>query len=171
MRPGHDGGYFNSFIPKSSFFLHNFWTTQHLVWVCACIAKCTSSTKATPPLSAAWGWEERKGEKKKGEDFDMFSVFSCTVRRPLQLGNFAVESVRGATKKAGGTAKNNRDSAGRRLGVKKFGGHKVEPGNIIIRQRGTRYHVGENVGLGRDHTLYSLKAGRVHFNFDRQKKR
>ena len=101
----------------------------------------------------------------------MFSVFTCTIGRPSRLGNFAVESVRNATKKAGGSAKNNRDSAGRRLGVKRYGGHKVLPGNIIIRQRGTKYHIGENVGLGKDHTIYSLVNGWVHFNFDRIKKR
>lgn len=68
-----------------------------------------------------------------------------------------------AHKKAGGSSRNGRDSAGQRLGVKKFGGERVIPGNIIIRQRGTRYHPGENVGLGRDHTLFALAEGRVTF--------
>ncbi|MBI4184831.1 MAG: 50S ribosomal protein L27 [Proteobacteria bacterium] len=68
-----------------------------------------------------------------------------------------------AHKKAGGSSRNGRDSAGRRLGVKKFGGEIVIPGNIIIRQRGTKYHPGENVGLGRDHTLFALIQGRVSF--------
>jgi large subunit ribosomal protein L27 len=68
-----------------------------------------------------------------------------------------------AHKKAGGSSRNGRDSAGRRLGVKKFGGERVIPGNIIVRQRGTRFHPGEGVGLGRDHTLFALVEGRVTF--------
>ena len=68
-----------------------------------------------------------------------------------------------AHKKAGSSSKNGRDSAGRRLGVKKFGGEMVIPGNIIIRQRGTKYHPENNVGMGKDHTIYALKAGRVSF--------
>ncbi len=68
-----------------------------------------------------------------------------------------------AHKKAGGSSRNGRDSEGRRLGVKKFGGENVISGNIIIRQRGTKYHPGENVGIGRDHTLFALKDGNVSF--------
>ena len=68
-----------------------------------------------------------------------------------------------AHKKAGGSSRNGRDSIGRRLGVKKFGGQIVIPGNIIIRQRGTKYHAGENVGIGRDHTLFATVGGRVKF--------
>lgn len=68
-----------------------------------------------------------------------------------------------AHKKAGGSSRNGRDSAGRRLGVKKFGGESVIPGNIIIRQRGTKFHPGENVGMGRDHTLFALTGGKVAF--------
>jgi len=68
-----------------------------------------------------------------------------------------------ATKKGGGSTSNGRDSAGRRLGVKKFGSEKVIPGNIIIRQRGTRFFPGENVGMGKDHTIFALKAGVVSF--------
>ena len=68
-----------------------------------------------------------------------------------------------AHKKAGGSSRNGRDSIGRRLGVKKFGGEIVVPGNIIIRQRGTKYHAGENVGIGRDHTLFATTGGRVKF--------
>ena len=68
-----------------------------------------------------------------------------------------------ATKKAGGSSRNGRDSAGRRLGVKKFGGEKVIPGNIIIRQRGTKYYPGENVGIGKDHTIFALIKGKVKF--------
>ena len=69
-----------------------------------------------------------------------------------------------AHKKAGGSSRNGRDSAGRRLGVKKFGGEKVIPGNIIIRQRGTKYYPGENVGIGKDHTIFSLIEGKVKFS-------
>ncbi|MFT5439810.1 MAG: large subunit ribosomal protein L27 [Alphaproteobacteria bacterium] len=68
-----------------------------------------------------------------------------------------------AHKKAGGSSRNGRDSAGRRLGVKKFGGEVVIAGNIIIRQRGTKYHPGENVGIGRDHTIFAVAEGRVSF--------
>ena len=66
-------------------------------------------------------------------------------------------------KKAGGSSRNGRDTEGRRLGVKKFGGQSVIPGNIIIRQRGTKYHPGENVGIGRDHTIFATLEGRVSF--------
>ena len=69
-----------------------------------------------------------------------------------------------AHKKAGGSSRNGRDSAGRRLGVKKFGGETVGPGNIIIRQRGTRVYPGVNVGLGKDHTLFATSGGRVRFH-------
>jgi large subunit ribosomal protein L27 len=69
-----------------------------------------------------------------------------------------------ATKKAGGSSRNGRDSAGRRLGVKKSDGQEVVPGNIIIRQRGTKCRPGSNVGIGKDHTLFSLVNGRVKFS-------
>lgn len=67
-------------------------------------------------------------------------------------------------KKGQGTSRNGRDSHSNRLGVKKFGGEFVIPGNIILRQRGTRYHPGKNVGMGRDHTLFALKEGNVFFD-------
>ena len=69
-----------------------------------------------------------------------------------------------AHKKAGGSSRNGRDSAGRRLGVKKFGSQEVIPGNIIVRQRGTKFYPGANVGMGKDHTLFALGAGRVRFH-------
>lgn len=69
-----------------------------------------------------------------------------------------------AHKKAGGSSRNGRDSEGRRLGVKKFGGEHVIPGNIIIRQRGTKYHPGAGVGMGKDHTIYAMTTGRVEFS-------
>jgi len=68
-----------------------------------------------------------------------------------------------AHKKSGGSSRNGRDSAGKRLGVKKFGGEAVVGGNIIVRQRGTKFHPGDNVGMGRDHTLFALVDGKVGF--------
>ena len=68
-----------------------------------------------------------------------------------------------AHKKAGGSTKNGRESQSKRLGVKKFGGEQVLAGNILVRQRGTPYRAGENVGVGTDHTLFALKSGRVAF--------
>jgi large subunit ribosomal protein L27 len=68
-----------------------------------------------------------------------------------------------AHKKAGGSSRNGRDSAGRRLGVKMFGGENCAAGNILVRQRGTKWHAGQNVGLGKDHTLFALIDGQVEF--------
>jgi large subunit ribosomal protein L27 len=68
-----------------------------------------------------------------------------------------------AHKKAGGSSRNGRDSEAKRLGVKLFGGQKAVPGNVILRQRGTQWHPGENVGIGRDHTLFATAEGRVTF--------
>ena len=72
-----------------------------------------------------------------------------------------------AHKKAGGSSRNGRDSDGKRLGVKKFGSEAVIPGNIIVRQRGTKWHPGTNVGMGTDHTLFAKAAGRVLFETKR----
>ena len=69
-----------------------------------------------------------------------------------------------AHKKAGGSSRNGRDSPGQRLGVKKFGGEAVLGGNILVRQRGTRFYPGSNVGIGRDHTLFALTEGQVRFH-------
>ena len=69
-----------------------------------------------------------------------------------------------AHKKAGGSSRNGRDSAGRRLGVKKFGGENVISGNIIVRQRGTKWWPGNNVGIGKDHTIYATSDGKVRFH-------
>lgn len=74
-----------------------------------------------------------------------------------------------STKKGGGSSKNGRDSAGRRLGVKKFGGEFVKAGNILVRQRGTLFHAGDNVGTGRDWTLFALADGVVKFRKGRKK--
>ena len=75
-----------------------------------------------------------------------------------------------AHKKAGGSSNNGRDSAGRRLGVKKSGGQSVIPGNIIIRQRGTKYYPGANVGMGKDHTLFAKSEGTVSFTTKRNQR-
>ena len=72
-----------------------------------------------------------------------------------------------AHKKAGGSSRNGRDTAGRRLGVKIYGGEKINAGSIIVRQRGTKYHPGTNVGMGRDHTIFALVNGEVHFDMAR----
>jgi large subunit ribosomal protein L27 len=72
-----------------------------------------------------------------------------------------------AHKKSGGSSRNGRDSEAKRLGVKKFGGEKVLAGNILVRQRGTKFHPGDNVGLGRDHTLFALIQGAVKFTTKR----
>lgn len=69
-----------------------------------------------------------------------------------------------AHKKAGGSSRNGRDTAGRRLGIKLFGGQSVTAGNILCRQRGTKWHAGQNVGIGKDHTLFALIDGQVKFN-------
>lgn len=68
-----------------------------------------------------------------------------------------------AHKKAGGSSRNGRDTAGRRLGIKKFGGEAVDPGNIILRQRGTKWHPGNGVGMGKDHTIFATEPGKVQF--------
>ena len=72
-----------------------------------------------------------------------------------------------AHKKAGGSSRNGRDTAGRRLGIKKFGGELVIPGNISARQRGTKWHPGENVGIGKDHTIFATAEGTVDFRTTR----
>ena len=71
-------------------------------------------------------------------------------------------------KKGGGTSRNGRDSAGKRLGVKAFAGEAVSAGAIIVRQRGTKFHTGSNVGIGRDHTIYALVDGQVRFDYARK---
>ena len=76
-----------------------------------------------------------------------------------------------AHKKAGGSSKNGRDSESKRLGVKRFGGEEVVAGNILVRQRGTQYHPGPNVGIGRDHTLFARIDGRVEFDSKGRKNR
>ncbi|AIU65978.1 50S ribosomal protein L27 [Vibrio aquaticus] len=76
-----------------------------------------------------------------------------------------------AHKKAGGSTRNGRDSESKRLGVKRFGGESVLAGNIIVRQRGTKFHAGTNVGIGKDHTLFALTEGKVKFEVKGPKNR
>ncbi|MBK1681169.1 50S ribosomal protein L27 [Rhodocyclus tenuis] len=76
-----------------------------------------------------------------------------------------------AHKKAGGSSRNGRDSESKRLGVKRYGGQLVAAGNIIVRQRGTEFHPGENVGIGKDHTLFALVEGRVAFTIKGERRR
>uniref|UniRef100_A0A5B7BGE7 Putative Ribosomal protein L27 family protein isoform 2 n=1 Tax=Davidia involucrata TaxID=16924 RepID=A0A5B7BGE7_DAVIN len=93
-------------------------------------------------------------------------VTNSTVYSGVNDGSLSGLSLvirRWATKKSAGSTKNGRDSKPKNLGVKKFGGERVIPGNIIIRQRGTRFHPGNYVGMGKDHTLYALKEGCVKF--------
>jgi large subunit ribosomal protein L27 len=75
-----------------------------------------------------------------------------------------------ASKKGGGSTRNGRDSNAQRLGIKRFGGENVLAGNILVRQRGTKFHPGEGVGMGKDNTLFALVAGRVHFSEKRNRK-
>ncbi|CAK9142557.1 unnamed protein product [Ilex paraguariensis] len=82
-------------------------------------------------------------------------------------GGLSLIFRRWATKKTAGSTKNGRDSKPKNLGVKKFGGERVIPGNIIVRQRGTRFHPGDYVGMGKDHTLFALKEGNVKFEWDK----
>ncbi|MFT5540893.1 MAG: large subunit ribosomal protein L27 [Glaciecola sp.] len=76
-----------------------------------------------------------------------------------------------AHKKAGGSTKNGRDSESKRLGVKRYGGQAVTAGNIIVRQRGTKFHPGDNMGIGKDHTLFALLDGKVQFDIKGPKNR
>ncbi|EGZ08001.1 hypothetical protein PHYSODRAFT_288786 [Phytophthora sojae] len=102
----------------------------------------------------------------------MARVFGCSATRVggKSEGVFTL-SRRWATKKAGGSTKNGRDSESKRLGVKKFGGESVLAGNIIIRQRGTKYHPGTGVGIGKDHTIFATRDGFVRFWYNTPKKR
>jgi len=83
---------------------------------------------------------------------------------------FAFDLQLFASKKGAGSTRNGRDSNAQRLGVKRFGGESVIPGNIIVRQRGTRFHPGKGVGIGKDHTIFALVAGRVEFTDARNRK-
>lgn len=86
-------------------------------------------------------------------------------------GGLSLMFRRWATKKAAGSTKNGRDSKPKYLGIKKWGGERVIPGNIIVRQRGTRFHPGDYVGIGKDHTLFALKEGRVKYEKNKKTKR
>lgn len=115
---------------------------------------------------------------KARSSFIMLGIFSrLSVSSRISKVNGSInevcsnlQSIRFATKKAGGSSKNGRDSAGRRLGVKKFGGEYVTPGHIIVRQRGQKYHHGANTMMGRDHTIFSIVEGWVKFTYNPVKK-
>ncbi|RLM73859.1 50S ribosomal protein L27-like [Panicum miliaceum] len=94
---------------------------------------------------------------------ELISNASVYASATESSGGMSLVFRRWATKKTAGSTKNGRDSNPKYLGVKKFGGEKVEPGNIIVRQRGTRFHPGNYVGMGKDHTLFCLKEGHVRF--------
>jgi len=104
--------------------------------------------------------------------FSRLSVYSRVSKVGGSINEVCsnLQSIRFATKKAGGSSKNGRDSAGRRLGVKKYGGEYVAPGHIIIRQRGQKYHHGDNTMMGRDHTIFSVVEGWVKFTYNPIKK-
>ena len=87
-----------------------------------------------------------------------------TPKKNIEKHLIKIEENTMAHKKAGGSSRNGRDSAGRRLGVKKFGGENVISGNIIVRQRGTKWWPGNNVGIGKDHTIYATSDGKVKFH-------
>lgn len=97
---------------------------------------------------------------------------AITTQRALNplRNSHCLQQVRFATKKGGGSTSNGRDSAGRRLGIKVWPGTECRPGNIILRQRGYRFKVGENVGMGKDHTLYSKAYGTVYMTKDARKR-
>ncbi|CAN6242195.1 unnamed protein product [Urochloa humidicola] len=94
---------------------------------------------------------------------ELISNASVYASAAESSGAMSLVFRRWATKKTAGSTKNGRDSNPKYLGVKKFGGEKVEPGNIIVRQRGTRFHPGNYVGMGKDHTLFCMKEGHVRF--------
>ncbi|ONK57144.1 uncharacterized protein A4U43_C10F17060 [Asparagus officinalis] len=94
---------------------------------------------------------------------DLVSSAPMYTSTSEESGGLSLVFRRWATKKTAGSTKNGRDSNPKNLGVKKFGGERVIPGNIIVRQRGTRFHPGDYVGMGKDHTLFALKEGQVRF--------
>ena len=106
--------------------------------------------------------------------FLILFVLSLIVAGPSHAETFAasqLHQIRWASKKQGGSTQNNKDSNPKYLGVKLYGGQRCSPGNIIVRQRGTEFHPGVNVGMGRDHTLFSLIDGHIKFIKDRRRKR
>ena len=112
----------------------------------------------------SWGTCTQWSNRLSVDLFDTF-LFNTELKKKkiLHVFPFYLGGIRFATKKASGTSKNGRDSAGRRLGLKKWPGEHAEPNNIIIRQRGTKWLPGQNVGVGKDHTIYALVSGRVYF--------
>ncbi|KAK9846207.1 hypothetical protein WJX84_009276 [Apatococcus fuscideae] len=101
---------------------------------------------------------------------DIHSVQGCQCIQG-QANSSNLQQIRGASKKQGGSTQNGKDSNPKMLGVKLFGGQQCIPGNIIIRQRGTKFHPGANVGLGKDHTIFATAAGKVKFHYHKLTKR
>lgn len=101
----------------------------------------------------------------------MNTIYSKLASLSRPQFNSAHTTLRHATKKAGGSTRNGRDSPGQRLGVKKFGNESVIPGNIILRQRGRKWHHGEGTKMGRDHTIYAVQEGWVQFDYNKISKR
>src|SRR5689334_22234753 len=124
-------------------------------------ARPSSSRRGRPRSSSS----RKSGGTITGARKDIANSRPCCASRKsgARRGRRARWEQQMAHKKAGGSSRNGRDSAGRRLGVKKFGGEIVIPGNIIVRQRGTEFHPGANVGIGKDHTLFALVEGQVKF--------
>ena len=102
--------------------------------------------------------------------FGLTNLFGKSGVSSINAAANSLQSIRFATKKAGGSSKNGRDSPGQRLGLKKFGGEHVTPGHIILRQRGQKYHHGENTYMSRDHTIHAKIEGYVKFKWNRIKK-
>ena len=120
--------------------------------------KAAPKAKAESKPSGQEGRSETGGEEASGQGGEKGSCQEARFQAEEVVRNRAM-----AHKKAGGSSRNGRDSAGRRLGVKKSGGQSVIAGNIIVRQRGTKWHPGDGVGMGKDHTLFALREGDVEF--------
>ena len=125
-----------------------------LVKDAAVLAEVIKQTRG-PKITIIYKRRRKNSRRKQGHKQDLTLV---KIKNIAASGGSKI-----IAKKAGGSSRNGRDSAGRRLGVKKFGSEIVVPGNIIVRQRGTKFHPGSNVGMGKDHTLFSLVDGKVVF--------
>ena len=125
-----------------------------LVKDAAVVAEVIKQTRG-PKITIIYKRRRKNSRRKQGHKQDLTLV---KIKNIAASGGSKI-----VAKKAGGSSRNGRDSAGRRLGVKKFGSEIVVPGNIIVRQRGTKFHPGSNVGMGKDHTLFSLVDGKVVF--------
>ncbi|PUZ46594.1 hypothetical protein GQ55_7G092600 [Panicum hallii var. hallii] len=131
-----------------------------------CSVKCLLGSNTAGALAAEWLVASKMAFSsvfRRVNVKELISNASVYASATESSGGMSLVFRRWATKKTAGSTKNGRDSNPKYLGVKKFGGEKVEPGNIIVRQRGTRFHPGNYVGMGKDHTLFCLKEGHVRF--------